>query len=565
MDFEKLCSARRAIKNLSILIENWIRMLEIEMSTVLDIPAEKEIIIAGIEAYRKAVKSLKDLHDINDELQSLLLELCCRLESLDAEVRKADVLEAPQPALLQIIDFPFCTNKPENEPKPSACVLAGQTSVLAGQINQSQLAGGNTIYCRNCGSILFSQARFCPFCGNQVPKDVSSVGLQKVQFSAIAPKVLTEGKYSIVRVIMYEESCRYIVDEMMRVMGEYGPAQEQKSGIHRVSDGAKIKILLTSPDLMIEDNIETGTWRGDYLAFAFSVSLPENYNKQQVLFIAVVYINDLIATRLKFVADISSGSEQNPKIVRNDVSSAFMSYASQDRSRVAAIVQGMKKARPDMDVFFDVESLRSGDDWERTIHYEINRRDVLFLCWSRFARESEWVNEEWRYAFTTKGIDGIEPVPIEPPDICPPPEELRKKHFNDRLLYIIDDSAERGSGRKTVASLPLSTETRPINIRFRVLATGELFESAEKTLIMGRDQSRSDFLWHQRYISRCHCAINRYSASEYSVIDYHSNNHTYIKKPGEARKSLQPGVEQIVPIGTLVRLGTCESEIELLL
>ena len=33
----------------------------------------------------------------------------------------------------------------------------------------------------------------------------------------------------------------------------------------------------------------------------------------------------------------------------------------------------MKKARPDMDVFFDVESLRSGDDWERTIHYEINR------------------------------------------------------------------------------------------------------------------------------------------------------------------------------------------------
>lgn len=37
----------------------------------------------------------------------------------------------------------------------------------------------------------------------------------------------------------------------------------------------------------------------------------------------------------------------------------------------------------------------------------------------------------------------IEPVPIDPPAVCPPPEELKKKHFNDKLLYII--SAENSS------------------------------------------------------------------------------------------------------------------------
>lgn len=64
-------------------------------------------------------------------------------------------------------------------------------------------------------------------------------------------------------------------------------------------------------------------------------------------------------------------------------------------------------------------------------------RDILFLCWSHFARQSKWVNAEWRYAFEKKGIDSIEPVPIESPAVCPP-EELRKKHFNDKLLYIIN-------------------------------------------------------------------------------------------------------------------------------
>lgn len=70
---------------------------------------------------------------------------------------------------------------------------------------------------------------------------------------------------------------------------------------------------------------------------------------------------------------------------------------------------------------------------------EIEKRDVLFLCRSHFARDSKWVEEEWRYAFDQKGADGIEPLPIELPSHRPPPEELKYKHWNDRLLYIINN------------------------------------------------------------------------------------------------------------------------------
>ena len=127
----------------------------------------------------------------------------------------------------------------------------------------------------------------------------------------------------------------------------------------------------------------------------------------------------------------------------HDILSAFVSYASQDRHRVAMIIQGMKKARPDMDIFFDVESLRSGDDGETALWTEIDKRDILFLCWSHFAKESKWVDAEWRYALSNKGVDCIEPVPIESPDVCPPPDELTRKHFNDKLLYIINSVKEQ--------------------------------------------------------------------------------------------------------------------------
>lgn len=262
------------------------------------------------------------------------------------------------------------------------------------------------------------------------------VDLRKVQFSAVAPKTMVKGDYTMIDIVMYEDAFRYTVDLLMKDADE--PVREIRSGVLKVQDGAVIRICLTSPDIDIEDNEEVRQWQGDYLEFSFAVFLPERYRKRQILFYAKVYVNDIIAAKLKFIVKCFSFREQKISVSREDVLSAFISYASQDRERVAAIIQGMKKVRPDMDVFFDVDSLRSGEDWEKALHYEIEKRDILFLCWSHFARQSKWVDAEWRYAMEQKGIDCIEPVPIEPPNICPPPDELKQKHFNDKLLYIIN-------------------------------------------------------------------------------------------------------------------------------
>ncbi|MBQ3938790.1 MAG: toll/interleukin-1 receptor domain-containing protein [Clostridia bacterium] len=256
--------------------------------------------------------------------------------------------------------------------------------------------------------------------------------LKDIQFSVVAPKRTQKGTYLLFSIYMYEDAYRSVVDE---ALGSGAKKQEHRSGVFSVADETYVRITVDSPDLH-ESETEAMYWKGKYLRFDFAPSLPEDFRKDRVLFAASVYFNGILATKLIFDAAVGTGSAGRLRVGRNDIRSAFISYASEDLAIVANALQGMKKVRPDLDVFFDRDSLRSGDLWERVIKNEIDSRDMLYLFWSRNARNSEWVDMEWRYALKNRGVDFIDPFPIESPDVCPPPEELNMKHFNDReILY----------------------------------------------------------------------------------------------------------------------------------
>src|SRR5207248_3690522 len=125
---------------------------------------------------------------------------------------------------------------------------------------------------------------------------------------------------------------------------------------------------------------------------------------------------------------------------------AFASYASQDRDAVLARVQGIQKALPSLDVFLDVASLRSGQRWKEQLQEAVTKRDTFYLFWSRHAKESQWVDWEWRTALAARGIDFIDPVPLAPPEEVPPPRELAEHlHFNDWVLAFLRNKGE-GTG-----------------------------------------------------------------------------------------------------------------------
>jgi hypothetical protein len=101
---------------------------------------------------------------------------------------------------------------------------------------------------------------------------------------------------------------------------------------------------------------------------------------------------------------------------------------------VLARVQGMLKVIPDLDLFVDVLDLRSGDRWEAHIREEISARDMFYLFWSVAASRSPWVDREWRTALELRGLDHIDPVPLQTAVVAPPPAELAALHFNEWTL-----------------------------------------------------------------------------------------------------------------------------------
>lgn len=362
--------------------------------------------------------------------------------------------------------------------------------------------------------------------------------VDSVQFSAVAPGKIVPGKYLPVNIVMYEETMRHAVDSVLRSLGENG--KEMKSGYHDVQQDSVIRVCLTSQDVTITDGEEERVWKGKYLDFSFAVKIPQDYAQEQLLLTASVYINDIIATRLKLIVDCDRKRKKEVKITREDVASAFVSYASQDRSRVAAIIQGMKKARPDMDIFFDIESLRSGQRWEDALKDEIRARDVLFLCWSQHARESRWVDMEWRYALENKGEDAIEPIPIDPPDICPPPIELQQKHFHDRMLYIIQSVGPTVSGM----------------LSLRRVKTSEIFPLERPVTCVGKDRSTADvWLGDNASISRNHARI-LHRENGWFIVDTNSTNHTYVDG-----KMIPTNTEVPIGSGTRIRLANEEFEV----
>ena len=74
---------------------------------------------------------------------------------------------------------------------------------------------------------------------------------------------------------------------------------------------------------------------------------------------------------------------------------------------------------------------------------ELDKKDVLFLLWSENAKNSEWVNKEWRYVYNTKGEEYIEPIPLESNCGSFLPKELQHKHCNDMLTLLYSDKNKK--------------------------------------------------------------------------------------------------------------------------
>ena len=258
-----------------------------------------------------------------------------------------------------------------------------------------------------------------------------------VQFRGTAPETIRPGEYFPVKIMMYREDDYQRADRESAAVADR--TKSASSSVFQATRGQQFRITLQSPDIQLDCETQQLRWNGKFAAADFEVYLPENYDRRQLRLRGRVYSDNAVLTDLKLILQI--GAEQPQSVVCEKVRlrSAFISYASADRAKVVARIQGIQLACPDMDLFFDAESLRRGEHWESRLYQEIAQRDLFYLFWSQNAAASDWVQKELRYAMAQKTADYIEPIPLEGPESCPPPQCLMDKHFNDWTLRYLNN------------------------------------------------------------------------------------------------------------------------------
>ena len=184
-------------------------------------------------------------------------------------------------------------------------------------------------------------------------------------------------------------------------------------------------------------------WTGEIGRATFVLEVPTDATKGAHVGSASIRINGCQMARMSFVLHVGEPRIDNTVLESHLTRHrrGFASYASDDRGDVLTRVQGMEAAG--LQVFVDVINLRSGQYWEPEITRRIGEADVFYLFWCRHAILSEWVDKEWRLALKLKGLDFIDPVPLEGPQHATPPSELAGKQFNDPLLEFIAGAHRR--------------------------------------------------------------------------------------------------------------------------
>jgi len=260
-----------------------------------------------------------------------------------------------------------------------------------------------------------------------------------VNYTVLSPKAVQPDSYGIIECYMYTDPDRPKVDSAIR--NSDGLVNETTKTGFDISRDTAVTVRLESRDAVIEDQMETRTWNGRFLEFDFQFYVPEDYERKKLAFTCYIEYNGIPVTRMHFLVNVSCADNPDhipAKVTRDDFAKAFISYSRRDEQRMLARVLGIQEMAPGLKFWLDKQSMDAGDLWRDEIRNAIQMSDLLLLFWSAAASKSVEVEKEWRYGLEQKGLEFIAPVPLDPPEMCPPPDDLGELNFNVRAFSMND-------------------------------------------------------------------------------------------------------------------------------
>lgn len=215
-------------------------------------------------------------------------------------------------------------------------------------------------------------------------------------------------------------------------------AYGSSSLVAQMNFGDRIVISLTAfgaTNVDIPHSSQEVVWHGQTMSVGFPVCVsPQFEGKHLALCLGVERFGVPIG-RLMFVLPVGERTIHNRKSLLGQIEpyrSVFVSYSSDDRPLVNAKLDLLRAMN--VRLFFDAETLRAGDDWERKLRDSLDECDLFLLFWSHRSAASKWVQREVELAVERHNgsearVPDIKPYHVDPPPRASKPEVLRPFHF----------------------------------------------------------------------------------------------------------------------------------------
>jgi hypothetical protein len=208
------------------------------------------------------------------------------------------------------------------------------------------------------------------------------------------------------------------------------------SGRSRWSVGTPVTVQVTGKHLVAQPASQSFTWSGERNLLSFLISIDADAPQTTTHLCFEAFIGPVAVAFIPVPIAISmERREPQPKMIQSaPFSTAFASYASADAAQVALGLSWLKRWDSGLDVFLDCLDLKANEQWKRELEAIIPNKDVFLLFWSVNAMKSPWVQWELQTACRVKDRHAIRPMPLDDPEIAPPPDALKDLQFRDRYM-----------------------------------------------------------------------------------------------------------------------------------
>jgi hypothetical protein len=266
----------------------------------------------------------------------------------------------------------------------------------------------------------------------------------EVFFTAYHP---TEGNIETWHTLLVYAHTLPMVEKVREDAGRFNdqiksPRETRSRSSTPIARKAKLTIIPSCEGITFNPERVSFKWMEDIhradFRFKADKSLSDDAAKGQI----TIYVGPLIVGTLKFAmlfndrqSQPAAQHEENAKIFGKD--DVFISYSRKD-SEVARAFKNVLEGTG-LDVFLDVDNLRSGQLWEDELKRRIERARIFQIFWSANYSRSENCKLEWEYALKQNKDEGyIRPVFWKKPISPKPPEELNK--FNFKYVQLPDET-----------------------------------------------------------------------------------------------------------------------------